>query len=64
MSEPVKKNLWDIFKTAVASYSKKQYVSEFVKKSRALTLRANQTRLLWDSAKLGTYIRKKHGSLK
>ncbi len=43
---------------------KKKYVSEFVKKMRALAVRAKIKRVLWNSLEKGTYERKKHGELK
>jgi hypothetical protein len=39
------------------------YVSEFVKRQRALTLRLKIKRVLWDSVNQGTYVKKKHGKL-
>jgi hypothetical protein len=42
----------------------KKYVSDFVKKQRALDARANAKPIvLWDSLTKGTYVRKKHGAL-
>lgn len=41
----------------------KKYVSQFVIRQRSLQLRARFKATLWDSLKLGTYIRKKHGAL-
>jgi hypothetical protein len=40
----------------------KKYVSEFVKRQRALTARIVM-RVVWDSSRLGTYIKSKHGKL-
>ena len=39
-----------------------KYVSEFVKRNKALNSRLVM-RLLWNSTKYGTYIKRKHGKL-
>lgn len=41
-----------------------KYISEFVKKMREIDKRSKIRKILWDSSKNGTYIKKIHGKLK
>lgn len=40
-----------------------KYISEFVKRMRAIDAINNQKRVFWHSPKQGTHVKKKHGEL-